>query len=73
MLYFAEVVERGGFAAAGRALGVANRDCPGVCLIWKPIWVLSSAAHHPRAVIDRSGEAYLRHCQAIREVGPGGG
>lgn len=68
MLYFAEVVERGGFAAAGRALGVPKSRLSrrvsdleahlGVRLLHRTTRKLS---------LTDVGEAYLRHCQAMRD------
>ena len=68
MLYFAEVVERGGFAAAGRALGIPKSRLSrrvselesqlGVRLLYRTTRKLS---------LTDVGEAYLRHCQAVRE------
>lgn len=69
MLYFAEVAERGGFAAAGRALGlpksklsrrVAELEASlGVRLLQRTTRSLSLTA---------VGEVYLRHCLAMREA-----
>ncbi|MCA0440138.1 MAG: LysR family transcriptional regulator [Proteobacteria bacterium] len=68
MLYFAEVAERGGFAAAGRALGIPKSRLSrrvaeleaalGVRLLQRTTRTLS---------LTEVGEAYLRHCQAMRE------
>ena len=68
MLYFAEVVDRGGFAAAGRALGlpksrlsrrVAELEARlGVRLLQRTTRKLSMTA---------VGEQYHRHCVAMRE------
>ena len=68
MLYFAEVVDRGGFAAAGRALGlpksrlsrrVAELEARlGVRLLQRTTRKLSMTA---------VGELYHRHCVAMRE------
>lgn len=68
MLYFAEVVERGGFAAAGRALGIPKSRLSrrvaelearlGVRLLQRTTRTLS---------LTEVGEAYLRHCLAMRE------
>jgi DNA-binding transcriptional LysR family regulator len=68
MLYFAEVVDRGGFAAAGRALGlpksklsrrVAELEAKlGVRLLQRTTRKLSVTA---------VGEQYHRHCVAMRE------
>lgn len=69
MLYFAEVVERGGFAAAGRALGMPKSKLSrrvaelesrlGVRLLQRTTRKLS---------LTEVGEVYLRHCMAIREA-----
>lgn len=68
MLYFAEVVDRGGFAAAGRSLGVPKSKLSrrvaelearlGVRLLQRTTRKLSLTA---------AGEAYHRHCVAMRE------
>jgi DNA-binding transcriptional LysR family regulator len=69
MLYFAEVVERGGFAAAGRHLGVPKSKLSrrvaelesrlGVRLLQRTTRKLS---------LTDVGEVYLRHCLAIRDA-----
>ncbi len=68
MLYFVEVVERGGFAAAGRVLGIPKSRLSrrvselesqlGVRLLYRTTRKLS---------LTDVGEAFLRHCQAVRE------
>ncbi|MDO8251721.1 MAG: LysR family transcriptional regulator [Rhodoferax sp.] len=68
MLYFAEVVDRGGFAAAGRYLGVPKsrlsrrvaelEACLGVRLLQRTTRKLS---------LTEVGEVYHRHCVAMRE------
>ncbi|HXE51076.1 MAG TPA: LysR family transcriptional regulator [Ramlibacter sp.] len=68
MLYFAEVVDRGGFAAAGRALGVPKSKLSrrvaeleaqlGVRLLQRTTRKLS---------LTETGEVYYRHCVAMRE------
>ncbi len=68
MLYFAEVVDRGGFAAAGRTLGVPKSKLSrrvaeleaqlGVRLLHRTTRKLSLTA---------VGEQYHRHCVAMRE------
>ena len=68
MLYFAEVVEQGGFAAAGRALGLPKSKLSrriaelegrlGVRLLQRTTRKLS---------LTEAGELYLRHCVAMRE------
>jgi DNA-binding transcriptional LysR family regulator len=69
MLYFAEVVERGGFAAAGRHLGVPKSKLSrrvadlethlGVRLLQRTTRKLS---------LTEVGEVYLRHCLAMRDA-----
>jgi len=69
MLYFAEVAERGGFAAAGRALGIPKSRLSrrlaeleahlGVRLLNRTTRSLS---------LTEVGQAYLRHCLALREA-----
>jgi DNA-binding transcriptional LysR family regulator len=68
MLYFAEVVDRGGFAAAGRSLGVPKSRLSrrlsdlegrlGVRLLQRTTRKLS---------LTQAGEIYHRHCVAMRE------
>lgn len=68
MFFFAEVVDRGGFASAGRALGVPKSKLSrrvaelesrlGVRLLQRTTRKLSLTA---------AGELYHRHCAAIRE------
>lgn len=69
MLFFAEVVERGGFAAAGRSLGMPKSTLSrrvaelearlGVRLLQRTTRKLS---------LTEVGEVYLRHCLAVREA-----
>ncbi|MDR7308743.1 LysR family transcriptional regulator [Rhodoferax saidenbachensis] len=69
MLYFAEVVERGGFAAAGRHLGLPKSKLSrrvaelearlGVRLLQRTTRKLS---------LTEVGEVYLRHCIAMRDA-----
>ncbi len=68
MLYFAEVADRGGFAAAGRALGIPKSKLSrrvaelearlGVRLLQRTTRKLS---------LTETGEVYHRHCVAMRE------
>src|SRR5512132_3477226 len=68
MLYFAEVVDRGGFAAAGRALGLPKSKLSrriaelearlGVRLLQRTTRKLS---------LTEAGQQYHRHCVAMRE------
>jgi DNA-binding transcriptional LysR family regulator len=69
MLYFAEVVERGGFAAAGRHLGIPKSKLSrrvaeletrlGVRLLQRTTRKLS---------VTEVGDLYLRHCVAMRDA-----
>jgi DNA-binding transcriptional LysR family regulator len=69
MLYFAEVVEKGGFAAAGRALGVPKSKLSrrlaelesrlGIRLLQRTTRKLS---------VTQAGELYLRHCIDMRDA-----
>ncbi len=68
MVYFAEVVDRGGFAAAGRALGIPKSKLSrrvaelearlGVRLLQRTTRKLS---------LTEAGELYHRHCVAMRD------
>src|SRR5512142_91001 len=68
IVYFAEVVERGGFAAAGRALGIPKSKLSrrvaelearlGVRLLQRTTRKLS---------LTEAGEIFLRHSVAMRE------
>ncbi|MFT4240753.1 MAG: LysR family transcriptional regulator [Acidovorax sp.] len=69
MLYFAEVVERGGFAAAGRALGIPkSRLSRRVSELESHLGVRLLQRTTRRLALTEVGEAYLRHCQALRET-----
>lgn len=68
MLFFAEVVERGGFAAAGRALGIPkSRLSRRVSELEATLGVRLLQRTTRRLSLTEVGEAYLRHCQAMRE------
>ncbi|MDD2547457.1 MAG: LysR family transcriptional regulator [Burkholderiaceae bacterium] len=69
MLYFAEVVERGGFAAAGRALGLPkSRLSRRVSGLEAQLGVRLLQRTTRKLSLTGVGEAYLRHCQAVREA-----
>jgi len=69
MLYFAEVVERGGFAAAGRALGIPkSRLSRRVSELEGQLGVRLLQRTTRRLSLTEVGESYLRHCQAMREA-----
>ena len=68
MLYFAEVVERGGFAAAGRALGIPkSRLSRRVSDLEAQLGVRLLQRTTRKLSLTEVGKAYLRHCQAMRE------
>jgi DNA-binding transcriptional LysR family regulator len=68
MLFFAEVVERGGFAAAGRALGVPkSRLSRRVADLETQLGVRLLQRTTRKLSLTDVGETYLRHCQALRE------
>lgn len=68
MLYFTEVVERGGFAAAGRALGIPkSRLSRRVLELETQLGVRLLQRTTRKLSLTEVGEAYLRHCQAMRE------
>lgn len=68
MLLFAEVVERGGFAAAGRALGIPkSRISRRVADLEAQLGVRLLQRTTRKLSLTDVGETYLRHCQALRE------
>jgi len=69
MLYFAEVVERGGFAAAGRALDIPkSRLSRRISELEARLGVRLMQRTTRRLALTEIGEAYLRHCQAMRDA-----
>ena len=67
MLFFAEVVERGGFAAAGRALGVPkSRLSRRVAALEMQLGVRLLQRTTRSLALTQVGQAYLRHCQQLR-------
>ena len=67
MLYFAEVVERGGFAAAGRALGIPkSRLSRRVAALEMQLGVRLLQRTTRSLALTEVGQAYLRHCQQLR-------
>lgn len=69
MLYFAEVVERGGFAAAGRALGVPkSRLSRRIAELEARLGVRLLQRTTRKLSLTEVGSAYLRHCQAMRDA-----
>ena len=68
MLFFAEVVERGGFAAAGRALGVPkSRLSRRVAELEAQLGVRLLQRTTRKLSLTAIGDTYLRHCLALRE------
>ncbi len=68
MLLFAEVVERGGFAAAGRALNLPkSRLSRRVAGLEAQLGVRLLQRTTRKLSLTDVGETYLRHCQALRE------
>src|SRR6476646_10427793 len=68
MLYFAEVVDRGGFAAAGRALGVPkSRLSRRVAELETRLGVRLLQRTTRKLSLTQAGEQYHRHCVAMRE------
>ncbi len=69
MLYFTEVVERGGFAAAGRALGIPkSRLSRRVADLETQLGVRLLQRTTRKLALTEVGEQYLKHCQAMREA-----
>ena len=68
MVYFAEVVERGGFAAAGRALGLPkSRLSRRVAELEARLGVRLLQRTTRKLSLTQVGEIYLRHCSAMRD------
>ena len=73
MLYFAEVVERGGFAAAGRALGLPkSRLSRRVAELEARLGVRLLQRTTRKLSLTEVGEIYLRHCSAMRDEAQAG-
>ncbi len=69
MYYFAEVVERGGFAAAGRALGIPkSRLSRRISEMEGRLGVRLLQRTTRRLSLTDAGETYLRHCLSVREA-----
>lgn len=69
MLYFTEVVERGGFAAAGRALDIPkSRLSRRVAELEEHLGVRLLQRTTRKLSLTEVGEQYLRHCLAMREA-----
>ena len=68
MLYFAEVVERGSFAAAGRALGLPkSRLSRRVAELEARLGVRLLQRTTRKLSLTEVGAIYLRHCSAMRD------
>lgn len=68
MMYFAEVVERGGFAAAGRSLGLPkSRLSRRVAELEARLGVRLLQRTTRKLSLTAVGEIYLRHCNAMRQ------
>jgi len=68
MLYFAEVVDRGGFAAAGRALGIPkSRLSRRVAELEARLGVRLLQRTTRKLSLTEAGQLYHRHCVAMRE------
>jgi DNA-binding transcriptional LysR family regulator len=66
--YFAEVVDRGGFAAAGRALGMPkSRLSRRVAELEARLGVRLLQRTTRKLSLTEAGEQYHRHCAAMRE------
>ena len=69
MLYFVEVVERGGFAAAGRALGIPkSRLSRRVAELEGRLGVRLLQRTTRKLSLTAVGETFLRHGQAMRDA-----
>ncbi|MDB5791944.1 MAG: LysR family transcriptional regulator [Massilia sp.] len=69
MVFFAEVAERGGFAAAGRALGVPkSRLSRHVAELEASLGVQLLQRSTRSLSLTSAGELYLRHCAAMRDA-----
>ena len=69
MRYFAEVAERGGFAAAGRALGIPkSRLSRRIAELEARLGVRLLQRTTRQLSLTEVGQAYLAHCQAVRDA-----
>lgn len=69
MVFFAEVAERGGFAAAGRALGIPkSRLSRRVAELEARLGVQLLQRSTRSLSLTPAGELYLRHCSAMRDA-----
>ena len=69
MVFFAEVAERGGFAAASRALGIPkSRLSRRVADLEAQLGVQLMQRSTRRLSLTSAGEIYLKHCAAMRDA-----
>ncbi|MDM0020153.1 LysR family transcriptional regulator [Variovorax saccharolyticus] len=69
MVFFAEVAERGGFAAASRALGIPkSRLSRRVADLEAQLGVQLMQRSTRRLSLTPAGEIYLKHCAAMRDA-----
>lgn len=68
MLFFAEVAERGGFAAAGRSLGLPkSRLSRRIAALETHLGTRLLQRTTRKLSLTEAGEIYLRHCTAMRD------
>ncbi|WP_295528404.1 LysR family transcriptional regulator, partial [uncultured Pseudacidovorax sp.] len=73
LVFFAEVVERGGFSAASRALDVPkSRLSRRIAQLETSLGVQLLQRSTRRLSLTPAGEVYLRHCVAVREAAEAG-
>jgi DNA-binding transcriptional LysR family regulator len=66
LYFFAQVVEKGGFAPAGRALGIPkSRLSRRIALLEERLGVRLLQRSSRRFTVTDIGQVYLRHCQAM--------
>ena len=66
LFYFAKVVEAGGFAAAGRALGIPkSRLSRRIAELEQRLGARLLQRSTRKLALTDIGERYLRHCQAM--------
>lgn len=70
MVLFAEVVQHGGFASAGRALGLPkSRLSRRIARLEEQMGVQLMQRSTRRLSLTPAGELFLRHCNELREAG----
>ncbi|MEO8278531.1 MAG: LysR substrate-binding domain-containing protein [Ideonella sp.] len=70
MVLFAEVIEHGGFASAGRALGLPkSRLSRRIARLEQQLGVQLIQRSTRRLSLTTAGELFLRHCVELREAG----